>query len=76
MKNRHSVHPRLLHASAAAAYAGVSVNTLRKLPVQRRMVRSKPLYDIRDLDAYIDELPYEGEQQGANQCDEVFGLID
>lgn len=76
MKHPPLVNPRLLTASAAAQYAGISINTLRKLEIPRRLVRSKPLYDMRDLDAYIDELPYEGEHKGTTKCDEVFGLSD
>lgn len=63
--------PRLMPANRAAAYLGVSPSTLRKLPIPRRCIGSKRLYDRIDLDAYADSLPNEGEER--NTCDEVFG---
>lgn len=63
--------PRLLSASEAAAYLGLSATTLRGLPIPRRMHNTRRLYDIRDLDAYADDLPYEGENR-RNTCDEIF----
>lgn len=62
----------LLPAPQAAAYIGVSVSMLRTLPIPRRVLGAKRLYDRRDLDAYADELPYEGESEG-NTCDQVWG---
>ena len=62
--------PRLMPAPQAAHYLGVSASKLRDLPIRRRMLDGKRLYDRIDLDAYADTLPCEGE--GANTCDEVF----
>lgn len=54
--------PRLMHMAAAARYIGVSVGTLDKLGIPRKIVRQTPKYDRFDLDAYIDGLPYEGDE--------------
>jgi hypothetical protein len=53
--------PRLLAAPQAAAYLGVSETKLRALPIPRRMLDGKRLYDVRALDAYADDLPIEGD---------------
>ena len=64
--------PALMGEGKAAFYIGVSVGTLRKLHIPRKVLRSRRLYDRRDLDAFCDGLPYEGEDNGrANTCDEV-----
>ncbi|MBI6628357.1 DNA-binding protein [Pontibaca salina] len=66
------VTPRLLSAPLAAEYLAVSVSTLRLLPIPRRALGSRRLYDARDLDAYADSLPYD-EPKGENTCDDLFG---
>lgn len=67
--------PRLLSVSEAAVYLGLSPTTLRGLPIPRRMHNSRRLYDIRDLDAYADDLPYEGSiGNEVSECDQGFGL--
>lgn len=67
--------PRLLSVSEAAAYLGLSASTLRGLPIARRVHNSRRLYDIRDLDAYADDLPYEGETGNeVATCDRLFGV--
>lgn len=63
--------PRLLPAPAAAHYLGVSESTLRGLPIPRKVLGGKRLYDQLDLDTFANGLPVEGE--GANSCDEAFG---
>lgn len=68
-----SYQPRLLAAPEAAAYLGISASTLRTLPIQRRILGSRKLYDRIDLDAYASELPIDGETKGPNTCDAVFG---
>lgn len=67
--------PRLLPAPQAAHYIGVSVSTLAKLPIPRRQLLNKRVYDRVDLDAYVAALPYEGATEGEeeNGCDKVFG---
>ncbi len=66
--------PRLLAAPEAAAYLGVSPSMLRGLPIARRMLGSKRLYDRLELDAYASDLPTEGGAESeANSCDTLFG---
>lgn len=64
---------RLLPEPAAADYIGVSRSTLRKLGIKRRVLGGKRLYDRIDLDAFADELSYEGESGEGNTCDAAFG---
>ena len=63
--------PRLLPAPDAAAYLGVSATKLRDLPIPRKMLDGKRLYDRLDLDAYASALPTEGEEE--NTCNGAFG---
>lgn len=63
--------PRLLPTPDAAAYLGVSATKLRDLPIPRKVLDGKRLYDRLDLDAYASTLPTEGE--GDNTCDGAFG---
>lgn len=59
---RHEViTPRLMPAPVAARYLGVSETTLRGLPIPRRELGAKRLYDRCDLDAYADSLPRDRE---------------
>lgn len=53
---------RLLPAPLAARYLGVSETTLRGLPIPRKMLGGKRLYDRFDLDAFADDLNREGDQ--------------
>lgn len=62
--------PRLLPIAQAAQYLGVSASKLRAMPIRRKMLDGKRLYDRIDLDAYADALPVE--QGEANTCDQVF----
>ena len=55
--------PRLMPAPAAAHYLGVSVSTLRQLPLPRKERGRQRLYDRHDLDAWADNLPYEGQNE-------------
>ena len=64
--------PRLLPAPQAAHYIGVPVSTLRNLPIRRRELRGKRVYDRLDLDEYVSSLPYEA-GSGGNSCDQAFG---
>lgn len=65
-----SYQPRLLPGPEAAAYLGISLSTLRTLPIARRKLGSWKLYDRIDLDAYASSLPTE--DAGENTCDMVF----
>ena len=75
------ITPLLMPAPTAALYIGVSVSTLRSLNIPRRKLGSKRLYDRRDLDAYANDLPYDGQDEehdeekegGENTCDGLFG---
>jgi len=62
--------PRLLPIAQAAQYLGVSASKLRAMPIRRKMLDGKRLYDRIDLDAYADALPVE--QGEANSCDAAF----
>lgn len=59
-----SFPPRLLPAAQAAHYLGVSPSKLRDLPIPRRILGGKRLYDRLALDAYADSLATEGEDDG------------
>jgi hypothetical protein len=65
------ITPRLMPAPVAAAYLGVSESTLRTLPLPRKVLRAKRLYERSDLDAYADSLAYEI-SEGENTCDQAF----
>lgn len=57
--------PRMMRAREAAPYIGVSVHTLRELPIPAR--RPRPgivLYDRLDLDAWADSLAEQGDRGG------------
>ena len=66
--------PALLGEADAARYLEIGATTLRGLGLKRRVLGGRRLYDRRDLDAFVDALPYEGEGNGrTNTCDAVFG---
>ncbi len=73
MTARLAIQPALLGESDAAFYLGIGTTTLRGLGLKRRVLGGRRLYDRRDLDAYADSLPYEGEGGAGekNTCDEV-----
>ena len=62
--------PSLLGEHDAAKYLGISKSTLRTLGISRRMLGGRRLYDRRDLDAFVDELPYEGEAENMDEAEE------
>jgi hypothetical protein len=69
--------PRLMGEAAAAAYIGVSPSTLRSLPIPRKALGARRLYERVDLDSYADSLPYEDEiheRQERAACDSIFGV--
>lgn len=66
--------PALLGEKDAARYLGISETKLRGLGIKRRMLGGRRLFDRRDLDAFADSLPYEGEGEAeVNTCDGAFG---
>jgi len=50
-------------APQAAHYVGVSVTTLRKLPILCKELGGKRAHDKMALDAFADSLPYDGVQE-------------
>jgi hypothetical protein len=52
--------PRLLGEAQAAAYIGVSPSKLRTLDIPRKECGGRKLFDRFDLDAWANDLPYEG----------------
>ena len=69
----HYFPPRLMQANAAAHYLGISPSKLRTLSIRARQSGGNVVYDKADLDNYADSLPYQGEKEDVNTCDEVFG---
>ena len=66
--------PALLGEIDAARYLGIGTTTLRGLGIKRKELGGRRLYDRRDLDAFADALPYEGEgKPKVNTCDVVCG---
>lgn len=67
--------PRLMPAPQAAHYLGVSESTLRNLPIPRRQLKAKRLYDKVDLDAFVDGLSYEAVDliDDTSAADKAFG---
>lgn len=66
--------PRLLSASSAAAYLGMSESKLRTLGLPRRVCGGNRLYDRHDLDRFAEGLAYEVETEGESaRWDEAFG---
>jgi hypothetical protein len=52
-----TLSPRLLNRRAAAAYCGVSTNTfLAHVPVAPKLLGAKRLWDVRDIDKWLDGL--------------------
>jgi hypothetical protein len=58
------VRPRLVDTKGAATYLGIAVKTLRNrlsdkenpFPVKPRYYGGKPLFEVRELDAFVDSL--------------------
>ena len=50
---------RLLSADDAAEYLGISVTTLRELDIASKGIGRRKLYDIRDLDRFVDRMANE-----------------
>jgi predicted DNA-binding transcriptional regulator AlpA len=64
-----SLAPRLINRDASAAYVCVSPNTFDEMVARNQMPKAKVLcgrriaWDIRELDAAIDALPHNGEEE-------------
>ena len=64
--------PALLGEKAAAFFLGIGETKLRELGISRRKLGRRRLYDRRDLEAYVDSLPYDDEDnERINTCDVV-----
>lgn len=65
------IRPRLLSIEQTAGYLGVSPKTIRNrlgpkapnpFPVRPKRIGRRVLFDVRDLDNYVDSLPYDGSE--------------
>ncbi len=66
-----SYQPALLSEKAAAFFlGGISETKLRELGISRRKLGRRRLYDRRDLEAYVESLPYEGEETQIDKGEE------
>ena len=66
-----SYQPALLGEKAAAFFlGGISDTKLRDLKIPRRCLGRRRLYDRRDLEAYVDSLPYDGEEAQIDEGEE------
>jgi len=73
-----SYQPRLLPASAAAQYLGISETSLRGLGLPRRVLGKRRLYDRYDLEAFVNSMSYDAANEGdanedRDECDRLFG---
>jgi len=70
--------PRLMRKSEAAAYLGISPSRLVTLDIPHKQDGRCRLYEVADLDAYADAIPYadrqDQERAEAEQCDALFGV--
>lgn len=48
--------PRLVSVEGAANYLSISASTMRTLDIKTRQIGRRVLYDIRDLDRYVDRI--------------------
>lgn len=64
VKVEQKIKPRLLRIEQAAAYLGLSPKTISnrlsegKFPIKPKRIGRTVLFDIKDLDQYVDELSY------------------
>lgn len=70
--------PRLLPAPEAARYLGISETTLRGLGLPRRVLGKKRLFDRYDLEAYVNSMRYDADEDSGDgereECDRLFGV--
>lgn len=59
--------PRLLSREQAAAYVGLSVGSLRLIPVSPVRIGTRVLYDRCALDAYADTLVASGQTAASDE---------
>jgi hypothetical protein len=73
-----SFAPRLMQATAAAQYIGVSHSKFLTLGIPSKIHGGNRLWDRIDLDAFADGLPYataeRKQEREAEECDAAFGM--
>lgn len=66
MDKKKNIAPRMLSVEEAAQYIGLAAKTIRNrigrkamipFPVKPKRIGGRVLFDLRDLDAYLDGLP-------------------
>ena len=63
------LNKRLLSVEEAAGYLSISPRTIyneiskKTFPVKPKRWGKRVLFDVRDLDTYIDSMPHEGEEK-------------
>ncbi|MEJ6397006.1 hypothetical protein [Yoonia sp. 208BN28-4] len=62
-----------MQTAAAAQYLGVSPTKFRDLGIAAKQDGGNVLYDVRDLDAWADGLPYRETADKGQSCEGVFG---
>lgn len=70
-KARQSFIPRMMQARAASDYLGMSETKLRESKIPTKIDGGNVWYDVRDLDAWADAVPY-SKAIGGNSCDGLF----
>jgi len=64
--NRREIKPRMLSVDEASRYVGLATKTIRNrigpkaktpFPVKPKHIGGRVLFDIKDLDVYLDGLP-------------------
>ena len=70
MTARLAIQPALLGEKDAAAFLGIKETKLRELGLPRRKLGRRRLYDRRDLEAYVDSLPYDDEEDHPDEGEE------
>jgi hypothetical protein len=63
--NETQIRPRMLSVEEAARYIGIAAKTIRNrtgpkasdpFPIKPKRIGSRVLFDVKDLDAYLDTL--------------------
>lgn len=66
MKDKREIRPRMLSVEQTAKYLGLAPKTIRNrigrkaailFPVKPKRIGGRVLFDIKDLDSYLDRLP-------------------
>lgn len=66
MDKKTNITPRMLSVNEAAQYIGLAAKTIRNrigpkamipFPIRPKRIGGRVLFDVKDLDAYLDRLP-------------------